>query len=204
MALELIDKPECPFCWKVRLALHESSLDYAIIPFESESAQERIQHLEYGGTFPVLFDDDVVIVDSSIACGHIVHVYNPGLLPESPSLRVQAQTLEHFASHEVGKAMRKIVLEKRGKTEAEWDLNVIREGEALWEGYQRQLSKWLGDREFFAEGYSLAETALLPRFALAERYGSPIKAEHTNLQNWYQRQLQRPSFSATSPWRTSA
>lgn len=200
MALELIDKPECPFCWKARLALEESSLDYRIIPFESPEAKERIQQLTYGGTFPVLFDNEIVITDSSIALSYLAETYNPSLLPKYPTLRVTARTLEHFASFEIGKAMRRIVLEKRGKDREEWDMDIINEGERLWEGYQRQLSEWLGESKFFAGEFSLAECALIPRFSLAERYGSPVQSRFKNLIEWMERQQHRPSYVASVPW----
>lgn len=200
MALELIDKPECPFCWKVRLALEESKLPYLIIPFESAESQERLSHLSYGGTFPVLYDNEIVITDSSIAVAHLVDNYHPSLLPKYPTLRATARTIEHYASFELGKAMRKIVLEKRGKKPEEWDHETIADGENLWQGFQRQLSEWLGDKDYFAAEFSLAECALIPRFALAEHYGSPADPEFANLTAWYERQSQRPSFSATNPW----
>lgn len=200
MALELIDKPECPFCWKVRLALEESELPYHVIPFESSEAKERLAQLTYGGTFPVLFDDDIVITDSSIAFSYLEETYNPSLLPKYPTMRVAARTIEHYASFEIGKAMRKIVLEKRGKKPEEWGLETIAEGESLWLGHQRQLAEWLTDQNYFAETFSLAECALIPRFALAEQYGAPVADDFPNLQRWFKQQTERPCYTRSTPW----
>lgn len=200
MSLELIDKPECPFCWKVRLALEESGATYRTISFDSPEAQQRMEKLNYGATFPVLFDGEIAITDSSIAIAHLIENYAPSLLPEQPSTRAKARTLEHYASFEIGKAMRKIVLEKRGKPRDQWNLETIEEGEKLWRTQQQQLAQWLGDEDYFAGEFSLAECALVPRFALGKQYGAPISDVFPKLKRWFEHQSQRPSFLQSTPW----
>lgn len=201
MSLALIDKPECPFCWKLRLALQESQVPHTLVDFASKAAANYIEGLPYGGTFPVLLDGDITITDSTIALSHLSETHCPDLLPTDPGDRAHARTLEHYAANEMGKSMRKIVLERRNNPKDKWDLKKIADGEAIWLEQQAVLSNWLGTAEYFVgDRFSIAECALIPRFCLAARYGSPMNERFENLANWYHSMQQRPAVNASSPW----
>ena len=203
--IRLYDKPECPFCWKVRLALTEAGLDYEETAFTGPERPAEFLAINPKGTVPVLVDEGNIIIDSSIALEYVEDLMGrPVLLPEETTLRLQARTLHHYANTVIGPSLREVVFEKRGKPEREWDWKRIREGAAGWRECLVQLSAWLNGKEFFAGRFSFAECALIPRFGLAEAYGVGVTDEFPTLRDWYARMKRRPSFATTAPPRVLA
>lgn len=197
----LYDKPECPFCFKVRIALAEQGRRFTHRPHDDPEARAERERLSPTGTVPILvLDDGYVMTESNVIMEYLADT-SAGLLPEQPEARATARALAHFSDNTVGKAVREVIFEKRGKPEAEWDWQRIEAGITAWrEQCLPHLSGALGENAFFAgEHYTLADAALTARFALAEAYGVDVPGEYGNLRDWYARMVQRPSFRAAAP-----
>lgn len=197
---KLYDKPECPFCWKVRLALHESGIDVERIDSQSPLHRRLWQALTPSKTVPVLLAGTHVIHESTVILEYLADI-DGRLLPDQPADRIQSRQLNAYSDTVVGAALREVVFEKRDKAEAEWDQMRIQLGVEGFERALDYLSKQLGGRAFFAGRYSFPECALTARFGLAEAYGVAIPDRFANLQDWFARMKSRPSYRATAPQR---
>ena len=121
---------------------------------------------------------------------------NNTLFPGDLSERNKARSLQIYSNSLIGKELREVIFEKRNKPEQEWDIERINEGELGW----RRCLDWLEQQlestdHFLASGFSVADAALLPRFALAEKYGVGVDQRHPRLHDWYKHQQQGNRFS---------
>ena len=197
-AIRLYDKPECPFCWKIRLALFEQGMAVEHIDSLAPETRETWQSLTPRKTVPVLVNGDVVIYESNVILEYLNDLSGT-LLPEDPTQRVTARLINSYSDGVIGAGLREVIFEKRGNAEADWDHKRIEQGIAQFETALDYLSDQLGDNMFFAGSYSLPECALTARFGLAEAYGVEIPERFNNLRSWYERMKSRPSYRATAP-----
>lgn len=199
--MHLVHKPDCPFCWKVRIVLHESGL-----PFTAEVMvppdKDRLADLSPQATVPVLIDDGVALWDSAAAAEYVNERAGGFLMPAEAGPRARVRLLHTYADRIAGLGLREVIFEKRGAPPAQWDRERIAKGAAGW----RRTLDWLearidGPGGFVANRLSLADCALLPRFLLAERYEVGVGRDHPRLHAWYARQRRRPAVEAGSPER---
>jgi glutathione S-transferase len=198
--MHLYDKPECPFCWKVKLALVEMQIDWEETVFRTPERPDDFLALNPAGTVPVLSDGATVITDSSVILEYLEDkAGTPTLLPQASASRANARALHLYSAAAIGPVLREVVFEKRDKPEAEWDWGRIEAGAIGWIACLQRLEPWLGGNEFFAEVFSFAECALIPRFGLAELYGVGVTKALPNLFAWFERMKARPSYARTMP-----
>lgn len=196
--IRLYNKPECPFCWKVRLAIRELGLDAEIIDYQTPSRQAEWQTFSPGKTVPVLRHGDLAIYESDVILEYLQEITGR-LLPESLADRIQARLVHQYSDTRIGAALREVIFEKRDKTPAQWDTERIAAGTEAFNRALPFLAQQLGEQDFFAGRHSLPECALTARFGLAEAYGVEIPEEFANLRAWFERMKARPSFALTAP-----
>jgi glutathione S-transferase len=196
--IKLYNKPECPFCWKIRIALAELGIKAEIIDSQSEQHIEEWRSLTPRKTVPVLVIDNVVIYESNVILEYLSEAYGP-LLPINPIECISSRHVNQYSDGVIGAGLREVIFEKRGKQAKEWDLERIKLGTEAFQKALEYLSIELGDKEYFSSCYSLPELALTARFGLAEAYGVEIPACHKNLFDWFQRMKTRTSYQATAP-----
>lgn len=196
--IRLYDKSECPFCWKVRLALAELGLNAEIIDYRAPSRQVEWLALSPRKTVPVLVQGDIAIHESSVILEYLQEITGR-LLPETGADRVLARLLNQYSDNTIGAALREVIFEKRSKPRAQWDAERIAAGTDAFHRALPYLADRLGEREFFAGRYSYPECALTARFGLAEAYGVEIPETFANLREWFSRMKGRPSFAQTAP-----
>ncbi|WP_299179341.1 glutathione S-transferase family protein [uncultured Neptuniibacter sp.] len=199
MSMTLYDKPECPFCWKIRLLLAELDLNTEIMHYHAVGQEAIWQRLTPNRTVPVLTTPDGAIYESDVIVEYLEELTGR-LLPKARSERIKARHLNKYSDTKIGAGLREVIFEKRDKPEAKWDQGRINKGIALFNQALPFLEEQLGDNTFFTHDYSLPETALTARFALGERYGVTIPAEFPRLREWFARMKARPSFGLTKPW----
>ena len=195
----LYDKPECPFCWKIRLALAELGLDADVVHYHSPGHEERWRALTPNNTVPVFNHQGIVIYESDIILEYLEDITGQ-LLPKSPQLRIKARNLNRYSNVDIGKGLREVIFEKRDKPEKEWDWQRIEQGIQLFNQNLEFLSEQLCDNEYFCGQYSFPECALTARFGLAETYGVEIPDRFSNLQTWFTRMKLRDSYQKTAPF----
>lgn len=198
-SLVLYNKPECPFCWKVRLALSEAKLDVKLIDSLIDAERNVWLALTPKKTVPVLvINNDLVIYESNVILEYFSEITGY-LLPRDPSDRIIPRLINYYSDSLIGSALKEIIFEKRNKEEHCWDHSRIQAGITAFHKALIYLSETLESREFFGKDYSIAECALTARIGLAESYGVEIPERFSNLRDWYSRMKERPSFDATLP-----
>ncbi len=195
----LFHKEECPFCWKARIALAEAGIDYDVVTLAPGDDRSELNRHSPSGSTPVLVNGGVAIWESAVIVEYAADRSRTALLPADPEGRARARLLQSYSDTHVGRSLREVVFEKRGKPEADWDRDRIAAGEAGWRACLDWLEVALGGRDFFAGAFSVAECALYPRFALAERYGVGVDNRHPALERWYRALSRRPSCVETRP-----
>ena len=83
--LTLFDKPECPFCWKIRFALFFKNLSYQQISVDTENKPPELLSLSAKATVPVLLADDKVLDDSQTIMQWLEQ-YSPKLFMSSEQM----------------------------------------------------------------------------------------------------------------------
>lgn len=198
--LTLYQRTDCPFCWKVRLALSELSIAYDVIETRlGEKHPEVVRHSPIG-TVPVLVDGDVVIWESSIMLDYLDAQYAPGgLIPLEPAQQVRVRSLHAYSDKCVGPALRDLVFEKRSKLESQWDRTVIQASEIKWQACQAFLEEQLSPGGFFGVGFGAADCALAARCGVAEAYGAEVNTKSPKLLSWFGQVKSRAAWSAAYP-----
>ena len=201
MDLTLYHRPDCPFCWKLRIGMEELGLTYEDVETRLGEKHPDVVRLNPKGAVPVLVDrsHDVVIWESAVALEYVNELQNGSLFGETPASRANIRLVAAYSDSVVGTALKDIIFEKRSKPSDEWDNARIDDGIKRWDQMLDRLELWLGDRDFFGIAFSAADCALLARFGLAEAYGAPVTPSHSRLFDWYERGRQRPSYVRTLP-----
>lgn len=192
--MKLYHRDDCPFCWKVRLGLSYSGVFPELIPVEKGTKHPDVLKLSSAGTIPVFVDDDIVITQSSVLLEYINDAFAKGtLLPSLPAQRAIVRALCYYSDNAVGPALRGTVFERRDKPEAEQDKELISKSEKLWDICLDTLEADFIGPNMCGE-FSMADCALLPRFALAERYGASVTRKHKKLYAYWQQARQSELF----------
>lgn len=198
--LSLYQRTDCPFCWKVRLALQELSLAYDVVEIQLGEKHSQVLSHSPTGTVPVLVDGDVVIWESSIMLDYLDARYGPGrLMPPEPKQQARVRNLQAYSDKCVGPAMRDFVFEKRSKPKSEWNLCVIKEGELQWQACQAYLEKQLLPSGCFALSFGAADCSLAARCGVADAYGASVSVKFPKLRSWYEQVVLRASWSTAYP-----
>ena len=199
--ITLYERTDCPFCWKVRLALVELGIDYKSVVSQLGDPHPDVLRLSPVGTVPVLVDGDVVIWESAIVLDYLDAAYGVGkLLPGGPARQAGTRLLHTYSDKCVGPALRDLVFEKRSKKPARWDWKLIEASEQRW----RDCQLWLDQQADLASAdhgstLSAAECALAARAGVAAAYGSPVAREFPALYSWFAEVTRRPSWRAAYP-----
>lgn len=198
--ITLYQRTDCPFCWKVRLALAEVNVEYQVVATQQGEKHPDLFSLSPKATVPVLIDGDTVIWESTVAVEYINDRFgNNRLYPTNAADRASVRLFNNYSDSIVGPALSPQIFEKRSKPELEWSMEKITDSDKAWRKCLDQLQQWLGDKSYFIGLYSAAECALLPRFGSAEVYGAGVDERHPQLLQWYRQQKKRDSYLAAYP-----
>ena len=92
-----------PYVRKVLVCLDLKGIRYAIDPIVPFMGDERFSKLSPVRRIPVLLDDRVTLVDSSVICEYLEDRYpEPPLYPRDVAARARARWLEEFADTRIG------------------------------------------------------------------------------------------------------
>lgn len=198
--ITLYQRTDCPFCWKVRLALAELGLGYRSVEIGLGEQHADVVRLSPAGTVPVLRDGDLVVWESGVILDYLDARYSAGsLIPVEAGRQTWTRSLHAYSDKCIGPAIRPLVFEKRAKPPELWDKAIIDASAANWLVCQAWLEDnlqpvWLGDCSL-----SLGECALAARCGVAEAYGAPVDPAYTRLFDWFQAVKWRPSWEAAYP-----
>ena len=198
--ITLYQRTDCPFCWKVRIALAELGLDYQAVETRLGEKHPEVGRLSPTGSVPVLVDGETAVWESAVILEYLDSRYAPGkLFPGDPAEQVRVRLLHAYSDKIVGPSLRELVFEKRSKPVQDWDKDIIRQSEAKWRDCLLALEQKLDGKPFFGEGYCAADCALTARCGVAEAYDAGITAEFPGLLRWYEAVVSRPSWKVAYP-----
>jgi stringent starvation protein A len=94
--VKLIDAARCPYCARVRIALHEKGLDYETVEVDLTDRPAWLVELNPpNGRVPVL-DDEFVLPESEVIMAYLEERFPATpLLPADPAERARARLLVH-------------------------------------------------------------------------------------------------------------
>lgn len=194
----LYDKPECPFCYRVRIALGFVGLDYARKDYDDPVAEREWRDLTHAKTVPVLVDGDLVMTDSTVMLEYLQDRTGM-LLPEEPAERARARALLGYADNPLGRASKEVVFAKRGTAQENWDADRIAAGEKGFIEALPHLDALLKGRESYFPGFTFADAALSARLCLSAAYGLDIPPQFTRLRTWFADRLKEDWLLTASP-----
>ena len=198
--ITLYQRTDCPFCWKVRIALAELGIEYQIVDTALGEKHPRVSSLSPTGTVPVVVDGETVIWESAVILEYIDSICaHAKLFPGDAAAQAAVRLMHAYSDKVVGPCLRELVFEKRSKPEGEWDAALISSGEEKWRECMVYMENQLQKKPFFGRGYSAADCALAARFGVAEAYGASVPDEFTGLSRWYRSVQSRPSWTAAYP-----
>jgi glutathione S-transferase len=206
--MKLYGAPQSPFVMKVRIALEEKGLAYAIEPHAP--ARHPL------GKMPVLEDGEVVVPDSSVICAYLERkVPSPPLYPDDPAELARALFLEEYGDARMAEGMGAIVLERFVKPNV---LGVPTDEARLAELLAGARERWLGnptaatghpipcvldyleaqltgDRDSVLARFGIADVALGAHLAWLAPAGLAIDAQRfPRVARYHAALLARPSF----------
>jgi glutathione S-transferase len=200
--MKLLASPTSPYARKVRIALAEKKIDYALVEVSPWTAEDAVAALNPLAKIPVLVvEDGLNLYDSRVIVEYLDSVSPVSrLIPEPARQRITVRRWEALADG-VCDAAAAIVLERKRPAEqqsADW---IDRQRRKVAQGVA-ELARELADKPWCnGEGYSLADIATgcalgyldfrLPEFDWREK--------HPNLARLAERLGKRPSFADTVP-----
>ncbi|MGH7860114.1 MAG: glutathione S-transferase family protein [Candidatus Binatia bacterium] len=197
--MKLYDYPQCPFGQKVRIVLTEKELSYETIYIDlRKQEQKRPEFLRLNpfGKVPVLVDEEVVVYDSTVINEYLEDEYpHPRLLPEDSALRARARSFEDYADIGFTLPVGVLMGEVR-KLEAERDAERVRRAREEIERTLAHLNGSLGEQQFLAGEFSIADAAFAPRLMVLGAVGIEIRPQWEPLRRWIDRLAERKSIQS--------
>jgi len=198
--ITLYQRTDCPFCWKVRIALAELGLEYQVVESQLGEKHPEVSRLSPTGSVPVLVDGQTAVWESAVILEYLDSCYAPGrFFPGDPAEQARIRLLHAYSDKIVGPSLRALVFEKRSKPAQDWNREIIAQGEESWRDCLVAMEQKLDGNPWFGEGYSAADCALAARCGVAEAYGVGVTAEFPGLQRWYEAVVSRPSWKTAYP-----
>jgi len=199
-SITLYQRPDCPFCWKVRLVEFEIKANLKEIVVQLDKKHPDVVSLNPNATVPVLQEGGLVIYESTQIIEYLLDKFpDTKLMPRSPKTRAKVRHLHSYSDSKLGKVLFPYIKQMRDSPTHEASIELKESTRQAWFDAQSKLAEQLGELEFFAGSFSVAECALIPRFCLAVTHGLPIDEQFKNLKDWYARCVERPSFVKALP-----
>ena len=189
---------------KVLAVLEEKGLDYEIERL-SFSTQDHLKPeylaLNPNGEIPTLVDDNVVIYESTAIIEYLNDEYpEPPLLAEDSASRAKARMIDDFCDLHFFRSLIKCLIKKVLKSETleETDITPVMQG-------LKRLESYLGNQEWIAGKFSLADCAVMAGIATFEGLSLGTLA-HTSkaFQDYVQRLKKRPGYKGANLMRVEA
>jgi glutathione S-transferase len=198
--IRLYVRPDCPFCWKVRIFEFEGELGTEEIFVDFGKKHPDVVSLNPNATVPVLVDGDLVIYDSALIIEYLGDKFpKTGLMVGSPQERAIIRQLHSYSDSKLGKVLFPYIKHVRENSGQCLNDELRQTTVGAWSNEQALLSNQLGDKDFLSKNFSVAECALIPRFSLALKYGLALDNQFENLNKWYERCINRSSYFKALP-----
>lgn len=196
MSVTLFAHPFSSYCQKVLVALYENEVRFKYRTLEEPSAMEELKALWPFARFPVLVDDGVTVVESTIIIEHLMHKHRGRVrwLPEDPVEALEVRFLDRFFDNDVMAAMQKPVFAALGRTGQGKD-EAMKEARRALDLAYGWLEQRISGRTWAAgDTLSLADCAAAPSLFYAD-WVHPISHTFPNVRAYRSRLLAWPAFA---------
>jgi glutathione S-transferase len=194
MSLELFGHPFSSYTWKALIALYESDMPFTFRNIAgNEFPENEAAFLEHWpvGKFPLLVDDGVPVMESSIIVEHVA----PALVPDDRDLALEVRTLDRIFDNHVMTPVQAIVAEHLPFiTQTPDEARIARARASLDKVYPWLDARLAGRRWAAGENFTLADCAGAPSLFYAD-WVHPIPEGLTSLKGYRARALARPSVA---------
>lgn len=194
MSLELFGHPFSSYTWKVLIALYETGAPFSFRDISGDKHPENeAAFLDYWpvGKFPLLVEDGVPIMESSIIIEHVA----PALIPDDRELAEEVRMLDRIFDNHVMTPMQAIVAEHLPFiTQTPDEGRIERAKSALDKVYPWLDARLAGRRWSGGEEFTLADCAGAPSLFYADWVHS-VPDELATLKAYRSRALARPSVA---------
>ena len=180
---------------KVLAVLDEKNLDYTIknVAWEDLAKAEYLK-LNPNGETPTLTDDGEVVYESTSIIEYLNDEYpEPALLPEASIERARVRTIVAYCDLHFYKAVIKCFIAKRKGEEISTEL-IAGVTQAV-----KRVETYLGNQEFIAGKFSLADCTVMAGLATVEALGLTDKVGVSpKLRIYWDRLKRRPGYKGAS------
>jgi glutathione S-transferase len=194
MSLELFGHPFSSYTWKALIALYESDMPFTFRNIAgNEFPENEAAFLEHWpvGKFPLLVDDGVPVMESSIIVEHVA----PALVPDDRDLALEVRTLDRIFDNHVMTPVQAIVAEHLPFiTQTPDEARIARARASLDKVYPWLDARLAGRRWAAGENFTLADCAGAPSLFYAD-WVHPIPEGLTSLKGYRARALAQPSVA---------
>jgi len=194
MSLELFGHPFSSYTWKALIALYESDTPFTFRNIAgNEFPENEAAFLEHWpvGKFPLLVDDGVPVMESSIIVEHVA----PALVPDDRDLALEVRMLDRIFDNHVMTPVQAIVAEHLPFiTQTPDEARIARARASLDKVYPWLDARLAGRRWAAGENFTLAECAGAPSLFYAD-WVHPIPEGLTSLKGYRARALARPAVA---------
>ena len=194
MSLELFGHPFSSYTWKALIALYESDTPFTFRNIAgNEFPENEAAFLEHWpvGKFPLLVDDGVPVMESSIIVEHVA----PALIPDDRDLALEVRMLDRIFDNHVMTPVQAIVAEHLPFiTQTPDEARIARARASLDKVYPWLDARLAGRRWAAGENFTLADCAGAPSLFYAD-WVHPIPEGLTSLKGYRARALARPAVA---------
>ncbi len=194
MALELFGHPFSSYTWKALIPLYETGTPFTFRDISGDQHPENeaafLAHWPVG-KFPLLVDDGVPVMESSVIVEHVA----PGLIPADRDAAREVRMLDRIFDNHVMAPMQAVVAEHLPfLTPAPDEARVARAREALAKAYRWLDARLTGRAWAAGDDFTLADCAGAPALFYAD-WVLPIEEGLATLKAYRARALARPSVA---------
>ncbi len=191
MSLELFGHPFSSYTWKALIALYETERPFTFRNIEEADNHAALTELWPVGKFPLLVEDGVPIMESSIIVEHVA----PALVPDERERAEDVRMLDRIFDNHVMTPMQAIVAEHLPFITKTPDENRIARARSALDNIYPWLDARLAGRRWAAgDEFTLADCAGAPSLFYAD-WVHPIPEEFETLKAYRGRALARPSVA---------
>ena len=198
VALTLYAHPFASYCWKVLIALYENRVPFAYRVIDDASGWAELELLWPMKKFPLLLDDDTVVIESSIIVEYLaLHYSGPmQLLPTNNDAALRTRFMDRVFDNYVMTPMQTLV-SNRMRAESEVDTKRVADARAMLETAYAWLDQQLVSAQWAAgSDFTLADCSAAPALFYAD-WVHPIGEGYPATRDYRKQLLARPSVART-------
>lgn len=185
--MQLYYAPPSIYGRKVLAVLHEKNLDFEIklMSFqEGDHKKSEYLKLNPNGEIPTLIDDSFIVYESTAIMEYLNDEYpEPLLMPEDSEGKARVRMIDDFCDLHLYPTLVRILLDKLAEKET-----APQDRESL-QNHLRRLEAYLGNQNFIAGEFSLADCSAMAGFATLEWLGFGDLINHSKTLPAYVKRL---------------